>query len=106
MSSSLEALVDAVEAIYRYRQQKTFYECRQAILKAKQDLAAVQYAADAALQREHTVELHRCRLKLARLREFVDATEPEYGVLFDDLLNCLEKRISTLENLRKPQRPV
>ena len=106
MSSSLEALIDAAEALYQYRQQKTLYECSQAIHKAKQDLTAVQYAAGAALQRERTVELHRCRSKLVRLRKFVDATEPEYGALFDDLLNCLEKRISTLEKQRKPQRPV
>lgn len=106
MSSSLEALVDAVEALYQYRQQKTLYECSQAIRKAKQDLTAVQYTAGAALQRELTVELQRCRWKLVRLRGIVDAAEPEYGVLFEDLLNCLEKRILTLANQRKPQRPV
>lgn len=105
MSCSLEALLDAVETLYRYRQQKTLYECSRAVRKAKQDLAAVQYAAGAALQRERTVELQRCRLKLDRLRGIFNATEPEYGVLFEDLFKCLEERISLLADQRKPKRP-
>lgn len=106
MSCALEALVDAVEALYQYRQQKTLYECRQAILEAQGKLAAVEYGAGAALQREHTVELQRCRWKLARLRETFNAAEPEYGVLFEDLFRCLEERISALADQRKPRRPI
>lgn len=106
MSCALEALVDAVGALYQYRQQKTLYECSQAILKAKQELTAVEYGADAALQRERTVELHRCRWKLARLRESFNAAEPGYGVLFEDLFRCLEERISFLEGQRRRRRPV
>lgn len=105
MSCTVEALVNAVEELWYYRQQKTRYECSLAIRKAKQELSEIQYSSNAMGQREYTVELQRCRRKLTDLREIINATDSEYKALFDDVLKGLEERITVLANKRKTQRP-
>jgi hypothetical protein len=104
-SYSLGALVDIAEELIYYHRQKTLYECRQEVLRIKQELAEVQYSSNAALQRELTVELQRCRYKLPGLRAAANAVEPECKVLFEELLSDLEKRVAYLTEKRKPQRP-
>ena len=105
MSHSLEALVDAIEELYHYRRQKTLHECSLAVRDAKRKLYAVQYVRSASLQREYTVELQRCRIKMVHLRKIIDAAEPEYGALFDDLLKDVEARMEVFRKRRKSLPP-
>ena len=74
--------------------------------KKKRELSEIQYASAAEIQRNATIELHKCRLKMANLRKVVDITEPEYGQLFEDLLKELEERITDFANKRKVRRPL
>ena len=106
MSCSLESVVDAIEELYHYRRQKALYECMLEIRQKKRELSEIQYARAAEIQRNATIELHKCRLKLAKLRNVVDVTEPEYGQLFEDLLKELEDRITDFANKRKVRRPL
>ena len=106
MSCSLESVVDAIEELYHYRRQKVLYECMLEIRQKKWELSEIQYASAAEIQRNATVELHKCRLKLANLKSIIDVTEPEYGQLFGDLLKELEDRITDFANKRKGRRPL
>ena len=104
-SLGLEALVDAVGDLYRYRQQKTLYECSQIIRRKKQELSEIQHSGDAEKQRIATVELHKCRFKLENLKKKIETADPEYKSMFEDLLKDLEERISLMAGRRKVQRP-
>lgn len=106
MSCSLESLVDAIEELYRYRRQKALYECSLEIRQKKRELSEIRYTSAAEIQRNYTVELHKCRLKLTNLKNIIDVTEPEYGQLFGDLLKELEERITDFANKRRVKRPL
>ena len=101
MSCYFELLVNIVDEVYRYRHQKTVHECSLAIHQKNQELSLQSYTNSAKIQRNNTVDLHKCRFKLANLKKQIDINEPLYGELFDGLLKDLEKKISDVENKRR-----
>lgn len=96
--NSLLVIIDSIEELYRYRQQKTLYECECMIKSKRAELRRIDYQCQVVKERELILELSKCKMKYNLLKEQV--IKDECYKLFEPLLNELEERIEELRQYR------
>ena len=97
----MEALVDGVRALAQYARDKALYEADCRIQEELARLRSVIYRRDAGEMTGLTVELNRCKCKVALLQMEIESTPPSVREFLSPLASELETRIDELRAKRR-----